>query len=580
MQAFNGSISTFQTAKDQMESILSTFNSEDRVFIIPFSNIPDNLTPINLNQSTADISKKFNVTNGSPFITEVFKTANRLFNDHPNYNRELYLISDLNVSQFNLPDSVENLLTDREVICYLVNSGKNNQNNIGIDTVIIENQLFEANKPVQFSIRLKNYNTVDAVESLVNLYSNNERLAMQQTVLNPAEIKSVNLSFVPKSAGPLLLHFEIDDDNLLLDNHYYLNFTIPEKVNILFINDEPSLSLRAALDIMHANTVLNIDQVRYGQWIGKNPKNYDLIVLYNPPQLSPESIDRLDSYLQSGNLLIFPGINLSVREFNLLFRLLLNSDLLFNLITTQGDNTYFALGEEVIKQPLFESIFTKDNYQIDLPKIFQYFKLSGSGRSVLNLQNGDAILAEYQTAQNTKLYLFTSIIADDWNDFSYKGFFVPMFYRILIFASQKNQIDRSFRVNKNIAITLPDLSLNDKYTVFSPKSDTYEIIPQQSAKGLQIVLDNVQNPGHYIIQKNNRFTQAFSVNISSGELQRPYVKFENLSDNTIEMNNSADLTETIKSARIGQELWFVFLILALLMLFLEVLLIKWIEGHG
>jgi hypothetical protein len=48
----------------------------------------------------------------------------------------------------------------------------------------------------------------------------------------------------------------------------------------------------------------------------------------------------------------------------------------------------------------------------------------------------------------------------------------------------------------------------------------------------------------------------------------------------IALSAEADMGETIKSARIGQELWFVFLALALLMLLLEVLIIKRIEGQG
>ena len=83
-----------------------------------------------------------------------------------------------------------------------------------------------------------------------------------------------------------------------------------------------------------------------------------------------------------------------------------------------------------------------------------------------------------------------------------------------------------------------------------------------------------------MIRKNNQFEHAFSVNISSKELEQPYVNFENLSDNVILMNTGADVSETIQSARIGQELWFVFLILALLMLLLEIILIKRIEGQG
>jgi hypothetical protein len=40
------------------------------------------------------------------------------------------------------------------------------------------------------------------------------------------------------------------------------------------------------------------------------------------------------------------------------------------------------------------------------------------------------------------------------------------------------------------------------------------------------------------------------------------------------------MIQSIKTARIGQELWYIFLTLALLMLLAEMLLIRKIEGQG
>ena len=580
MQAFTGSISRFQAERDQMVKIIKTFNPDDRVFILPLSDIPANLNPINLNQPPMDLIKKFSVTNGSPQITNAFKAANKIFNDYPNYNRELYILSDFKINRSSMPDSVENALTNRKINCLLIGSGQNDQNNIGIDTVIVENQLFEVNKPVQFTIELKNYNTDNAAETLVNLYRNNERLAMQQASLNPGETKPVHLVFVPKSTGQVLLQFEIDDDNLLIDNHYYLNFNIPEQVNILFVADQIPLTLKAALDVINTNSVLKINKFDFGQWVGKNLEDYDLIVLYNPPQINPESVRRLNNYLLNSNLLIFPGLNLSVREFNLMFNQLTGRNLIINLNTSPGNDTYFALDPNITSLPLFKPIFIEENNQIELPKILKYFKLAKMGKTIIKLQNNDPLLAEYQSQSNNKVMVFTTLPEDDWNDLSTKGFFIPMLYRILFTASQSSRAEKTYLVNDPVAISLPDLSLSEKYTVTGPNSESYEIIPQQSAMGLQVHIDKLLVPGHYIIRKNNLISQVISVNISSNELKPPYINFANLSDNVISVNPNADLGEVIKSARIGQELWYVFLSLALLMLLLEVLLIKRIEGRG
>lgn len=579
MKTFNGSISKFKIAKNQVFSIFNTFTHDDRVFIIPFSNVTSNLAPVNLSQSPVDIIKKYNVTNSSPDISDALKAANKIFEDHPNYNRELYLLSDFNISRTNVTDSINTILSDQGILCYRINPGENEQNNFGIDTVIIENQLFEINKPVQFSILLKNHNNNKPAETLVNLYKDNERLAMQQAVLDPAELKSINLTFVPKTTGPVFLHFEIDDDNLLLDNHYYLNFSIPDKIKILFVYDQPAQELKTALNVIDGNSVLEIDLLNFGQWVGKSLENYDLIVLSNPPMLGSESTNRLERYLQNNNLLIIPGLNLSIREFNLLFRRLAGRNLLLDLSTTPGDDTYFALNKNITNQPLFESLYINDKSEIELPKIFKYFKLAKSYRAILELQNHDALLAEYKSKTANNFYIFTSLFEDDWNDFAYKGFFIPMFYRILFTASQDVQFNNNFKVGDGVSISLSEPSLNNLYTIQEPAAEAYEIIPQQSSRGMHISLDNIQRPGHYIIRKNDRFEYAFSANVSSNELTRPYINFDELSDNVISIDNGTDVSETIRSARIGQELWFIFLILALLMLLIEVLLIKKIEGH-
>lgn len=580
MQGFNGSISRFNVAKNQVIAILNTFTNDDRVFIIPFSDVSSNLAPVNLNQSSADVLKKYIITNGSPNTSDTFKAVNRIFEDHPNYNRELYLCSDFDINRINLPDSVDKILNDRRIMCYFVNPGKIDQNNTSIDTVIVENQLFEVNKSIQFTILLKNHNNNEAMETLVNLYQGNERLAMQQAVLNPSEVKSVNLTFVPKTTGPVMLHFEIDDDNLLIDNHYYLNFTIPKKINILFVNDQSDQSLQTALGVITDNSVLKIDRQNYGQWIGRNLENYDLIVLYDPPMLGTESVKRLGQYLINKNILFIPGLNLSVREFNMMLDQLAGRSTLINLISSPGSDTYFALDANTTNLPLFESIFVKENNRIELPKIYKYFKLINFNKSILKLQNNDPLLAECKTTSENNILIFTSLLKNDWNDLPYKGFFIPMFYRILFSSAQKNQLDKAYQIGDAVAISLPDLSLSDLYTIQEPEGEAYEIIPQQSSRGLQITLDKLHKPGHYVIHKNNQFEHAFSVNISSKELEQPYVNFENLSDNVILMNTGADVSETIQSARIGQELWFVFLILALLMLLLEIILIKRIEGQG
>ncbi|MEJ2055461.1 MAG: BatA domain-containing protein [Calditrichaceae bacterium] len=464
MKAFNGSVSDFQSALDKVKQILETFTPDDRVFIFPFSGFKSGITPVNLNLPVKDILKKYRESYRSPDISGVFKSVNNIYNDYPNYNKELFIVSDFKIGRTSLKDSVASILKNKDIITYLVNPVKENeQNNIGIDTVIVDNQLFEVNKPVRFTIRLMNYNMNEASETLVNLFNGDERTAMQQTSLNPGELKSVKLTFVPKKAGPALLHFEIDDDNLLTDNHYYLNFVIPQKVGILFVADQPPLELETALKVMDTNSPLKIDILNYGQWVGKNLENYDLIVLYDPGQINPESMNRIKIYLKNKNILIFPGSKLPVNTFNSVFDRLTQGSILAGLNSSPGGDAYFALDENTTRLSFFKPVFNKETTISNLPRIFKYFRLAGRHESILTLKNGDALLARYHSVPGRDILLFSSLPENEWNDIAYQGLFVPMLYRILFTSAQTGQPGKTYQVGDDIAVSLPDLSLNEPY---------------------------------------------------------------------------------------------------------------------
>jgi hypothetical protein len=579
MQGFEKSITKFQVAMDILKQILETFDPSDQVFILPVSSQQDNMHLVDLNQDYSELVKRFSAGYLTPDFSSAFKNAAIIFNDYPNFNRELYFLSDMRLNQSQFSDSLSDYFSEEDIKCFLINPEKDKIiKNIGIDTVIVETQLFEINKPIRFTVRLHNYNTSEASEALINLFNNENRLALDQMVLPPSQSGEINISYVPKSTGYQFLHFELDDDELLTDNHYFVSILIPEKRDILFVSDQVQPELSIAIKTLDQGTILNFDQANYSQWIGRTFEKYDLIVLNDPPVINNELIARLNQYIANKNILVIPGLRQTIKQMNHFFSAISAGNILIDLRNTTDDAFYYPLDPNLVRLPLFATVFTEESIQPNLPKINKYFKLSNSVAPIIQLENGDPLFAKIKTDANGSLFIFASEIDQQWNDFSVNGFFIPMLYRILFTTAQDYQDQQILTVGKKYITNLP-IQAMAKFTLQISDAEPFEIFPEQSSSGMQFSFDEISKPGYYVIRSDNKIIHAFSVNVSSKELKQPYIQMDQLLKNVINLNTEADIAGQIEASRTGQELWYIFLSLALLMLISEMLLVRKIENQ-
>ncbi len=583
MQSFIGANSAFDVALNSVKKILTAFNPEDQVFILTPGQQNENMSPAALNQSVQSLREQFDVTNAAPDFAPVFDRAAQIFDNYPNFNRELYLVSDFKINRHTLSDSLGQFFPEPAFRTFLVDVDEETQfKNLGIDSLIVQTQLFELNKPVNFLLKLRNYNLDEARESIVNLFLADKRLAMEHVVLEPGAVSSLEMSYIPQSTGTQLLHFELDSDDLIADNLYYGSIFIKEKINVLFVDDAPAVHLRTALKILTDNTIMQIDLTGYNHWYGKNFENYDLIVISNPRPVGTETIERLTGFLGSGkNIFIIPGDNLLPRQLNNFFEPLLSGNLYYDYHYLDNRDNYFAFGEIDKAHPVFDPVFSIKSNAADLPKVYRYWKINPRADAYLRLQNGDAFIAKMDVPDyEGNVYALASMLNLQWSDLPLKGLFVPLLYRIMYSACQSFSVRKDYLIGGSAQISLTDLSINNDFFVDPPNDEPYQIIPDQTPQGLRFDISTLPEAGPYHILKGEERMHSFAVNLSSEELKTPYLRFSNISEEVIGLNSESDFEETIKQSRRGQELWYIFLILAMLMLLAEIFLVKKIEGKS
>ncbi|MGD9898811.1 MAG: BatA domain-containing protein [Calditrichaceae bacterium] len=101
MRSYAGSTTRFEQALLHMKEQISLFSHDDRVFFITPAKIT---TPVHVN--TQEISQLAEPTFLSPDFTNVLRNASEIFEKYPNYNKELYIYSDFQISREALHDSI------------------------------------------------------------------------------------------------------------------------------------------------------------------------------------------------------------------------------------------------------------------------------------------------------------------------------------------------------------------------------------------------------------------------------------------------------------------------------------------
>ncbi|RAJ12025.1 vWA domain-containing protein [Olleya aquimaris] len=476
--------------------------------------------------------------------------AKKAFSSDSNTIKNLIYISDF---QQNTDDF--NIKKDSSITLNLVKLTPVNKSNTSIDSLYISKQ--DASN-LELNVVLKNDGS-DIKNLPVSIYNNNNLLSKASVDLS----EETSTIFTLPNNQIINGKVTIEDTQLQFDNTLYFNINTPSKINALAISDANADYLSRIFTEDEFNfTSKSTSTLDYSLFDTQN------IIVINEIETLPENLTTaLKAFTDRGGSVVFiPSSKGNVSDYNTFLQR--NGFSPFsNLVTSEKRITTINYSHPLYANGVFEK--RVDNFQY--PKVNSYYpQVNNQASSVLQFEDAKPFLS-----QKGSVYVFSAAINSQNSNFKNINLIVPTFYNI---AKQSlNTSTLYYTIGNNNSY---DVAVNlQQDAVLTLVNGEDKIIPEQNYFNNKVVIKTNETPekaGIYDLKNNSEIIQNVSYNYNRNESNLTYINLDNLESATVS-NSITTVFDNIKNDAKVNELWKWFVILALVLLIIEMLILKYFK---
>lgn len=580
MNATNDNGTLLDDAKNKAREIAKSFKSSDRFQLIT-NDFEGRQQRLVNKEEFLELLEEVEISPASKNLADVYSRQKEAVRDFTEGNRNFYFISDFqesvsNVSNFT-PDSLNSL--------YFIPVIANQENNLYIDSCWFKAPIRQLNQPDELIARVKNVSAESFDNIPVKLKVNGEQKALASFSIGPDEQKDVVLSYTNTNTGIQLAELSITDYPITYDDVFYFSYNVASQVPVLGIsgkNASPSISSLFSSDTYFRFNSFNENNINYSAF-----SDNLFIILNEVENLSSGLVQELLRFVENGgSVLVIPAKNADINSYNELL-------LAFNANTISGlDSTQTKVSRIAYESDIFANVFQDKKENIDLPQVNKYYAFAQATRTteerILTLANGSSFLSRY-SYEKGKLYVLSSPLKKDFNNFSRHAIFVPAMYNMALFSQSTGKLFHT--IGKDEVVELPKVAVTAEniFKIKDPNSEL-EVIPGFRSSGAvtQLMMQGqINTSGNYILMLDKDTVSGLSFNFDRKESD-----LTTMEASTIEKEaEKAGLTgykvldskvkgvdAQLSDLSQGTKLWKLFILLALLFLAVEILLLKFWKG--
>lgn len=571
--------SYFNQAKEIIKQIISQLQEGDEVGLVfvsnrfndnkltsNFSEFIKNLDMLDLSYSTGDLN------------TAITKAA-QMISESNNFNKEIYVLSDFQKNKITdgiTHNDLSELLNDK-VRIYSFDIADKEVFNLSVDDLKINNQIFEKDKTVEFSVTITNNSEQNVNSAVVSLFMNNERSAQKSFDVTAGQSVIVNIEAAPKTSGFVDVAAEIETDEIEQDNKRFTSIFIPEKISVgLFAESQNDLTFVNLALQTTGESKYEIERKNISQLTSQQLSKYQVIIISANSILN--GIEQIKDFVGSGGgLILFPASTPYISSFNRTLSQLNLGNSQSIVGNVGGGELRIKIDKTDFNHPVFQNIFKSDDKKkYESPELNAYYKLTQSGNQIISLIDGSSFLNEIKINKG-KVFVFNCAPVLSWSDFPIKSIFAPLINKSVVYLAAKEREQFVFSAGEQISINLKGTNQSQIKIVRPDESEEFISLNENSTKDY-LVYSNTSTAGNYKFYSGDKLIDDISVNTDPTESKTEYADkddFENYLSQ-IKFNGvytpvakEENISEKIMQARFGSELWRYFLLTAIILALVE-----------
>ncbi|MCH1509928.1 MAG: BatA domain-containing protein, partial [Akkermansiaceae bacterium] len=415
----------------------------------------------------------------------------------------------------------------------------------------------------------------------------------------PGASETVSLFVHFRNSGAVRMSAELEPDSLLEDNVRRTVAVIRDEVSVLSVegsSDGGSRSfITAALRARGGSGGGENFAVQSVPWIDLPAQDlaaFDVVILQNVPEITPEQARSFEDYVRDGHGLIwFAGDKVDSSAWNK--RSALDGISLLPAVIEQTVSTGDALGvgrpldpsmpDHPVSRPLRslpEDLLSETRFR----KVLQV-KPSATSSTVMSLAGtAEPLLLEHSLGRG-QVFMFTSSADSAWNNLAVTPVF-PMVLQQMVTYLTAREFETPRLVGDSLSLSYVDQPDASEAVFDTPSGETISVPVSEHRSQYVAMLEHARESGFYFARVSlqapglpvavNVDTSESDVScISAAETARTFDGTE-----VMVAESAADLLDAVEESRAGRSFWFHLLLVGLGLLVLESLLAKWMSRRS
>jgi len=565
----------FRQAQDAAQQVIERLADGDEVCVLPLAGRDPyrNVGFTRTFQQAAEEVERIKPSEDRADVPGTLASVSTLLKDAAHAYREIYVISDAQRSTLSRAVTDSGLTLDEPATIFLVRIGDGLQGleqNLSVDSLQVVTALFQPSKPIEVEAFVRNGSDRDATGVAVSMAFDGVRVSQRAVDIPAGATRSVVLAAPPQRRGMIGVSIELDDDAIDGDNVRYAGVTIPPRARIAVVGSGIGSDLvRVALELSGSvDDPVNIQRYATVAELAPALERQDVVYVVGA-EISSTHVDLLTQYVdRGGGLVLFASERAD--QTTLLARMGLDQG-----PVREAGETPWKITALDDAHPLYRGVFQTSGTSSVVESAPLTRQRSASGGAEIATTNAGPLISEGAIGSGRVIYVGVGLDGS-WGPFAATGLFAATVVRASLYTSNSRDVGVESMIGEPVSAPVPGRYAGaPSFLVTDPSGVTTSLAPVRLPTATLLSLPAQRQAGVVrIATADSTAVMTISVNPPVQESMLTFLDDDAWEDGIAALVSAPDrvvvteagrsMDDAVRSARVGSELWPLFVVLAVL----------------